>query len=433
MSGLILGISGVRGIVNSSFFPQDSLAFGLSFGNFLSGNIVIGRDTRRTCDLILNAFTSGFLSTGNSIINLGVVPTPTVLLNTYLLNKSGGVVVTASHNPLDWNGLKFNDKKGIFLSEEDVKELYRIYGREDFNFKSWEQVGIVEYDGDGLKRHIDRILGLVNVESIREKEFRVIFDGCFGALSSPAQQLLELLGCYVTIMDTKRNPEPLPSNLHKVRDACRMGDFDIGFASDMDGDRIAIITNEGEVPGEEYTLAMALSHIFKKRKGKVVTNLSTSRMVEYIAGNYVERTKVGEVNVVQKMREVGAIFGGEGNGGVIWPEMHLTRDGLSAISLILEYMAEEKESMSKLIKRLPFFYMKKEKVNKTGDIDFERLTKVLPDGELRDEDGLRIDYEDAFIHIRKSNTEDVIRIICEAEKEETCNMLIKKAKSLFVS
>ncbi|MCK4255815.1 phosphoglucosamine mutase, partial [candidate division WOR-3 bacterium] len=206
-----------------------------------------------------------------------------------------------------------------------------------------------------------------------------------------------------------------------------------GFASDMDGDRIAIITNEGEVPGEEYTLAMALSHIFKKRKGKVVTNLSTSRMVEYIAGNYVERTKVGEVNVVQKMREVGAIFGGEGNGGVIWPDMHLTRDGLSAVSLILEYMAEEKESISKLIKRLPFFYMKKEKVNKTGDIDFERLTKVLPDGELRDEDGLRIDYEDAFIHIRKSNTEDVIRIICEAEKEETCNMLIKKAKRMFVS
>jgi len=433
MSGLILGISGVRGIVNSSFFPQDSLAFGLSFGNFLSGNIVIGRDTRRTGDLILNAFASGFISSGNSIINLGIVPTPTVLLNTSLLDKNGGTVVTASHNPLDWNGLKFNYKDGLFLTEEEGKTLYGIYDRRDFNMVSWDKVGVIDYDRDGIKRHTERILGLIDVDRIREKQFRVIFDGCYGALSPPAKQLLTLLGCDVTIMDTKRDPEPIPLNLNEVRDACRMGDFDIGFASDMDGDRIAVITNEGEVPGEEYTLAMALSHIFKKRKGKVVTNLSTSRMVEYVAGNYVERTKVGEVNVVQKMREIGAIFGGEGNGGVIWPEMHLTRDGLSAISLILEYMAEEKESISKLIKRLPFFYMMKEKVDKTGDIDFERLTKVLPDGELRDEDGLRIDYEDAFIHIRKSNTEDVVRIICEAEKEVTCNILIKKAKSLFVS
>ncbi|OYD14735.1 hypothetical protein CH333_07330 [candidate division WOR-3 bacterium JGI_Cruoil_03_44_89] len=428
MPGLIFGVSGVRGVVNSSLFPQDSLALGLSLGNFISGDIVVGRDTRKTGDLILNAFVGGLLSTGNSVINLGIVPTPTVLLNTYLLRKSGGAVITASHNPLEWNGVKFNDRDGIFLSEEEVRALYEIFEKKDFRIAPWEEVGIMECDGNGVKRHIDRILGLIDVEKIRERRYKVIFDGCRGALCSPAEELLSLLGCSVKILESNREPEPVPSNLGEVRDACASGDFDIGFASDMDGDRIAVITEDGKVPGEEYTFALALSHIFKRKKGKVVTNLSTSRMAESIAGDYLIRTKVGEANVVRKMMEVEAVFGGEGNGGVIWPDMHPTRDGLSAISILLQYMAEEGEPVSKLIKRLPWYHMKKEKVEIGDKVDLERLIEHLPRGEVRREDGIRIDYGDAFIHIRRSNTEDVIRIICEAEREKTCEVLLERAR-----
>ncbi|MEA3431217.1 MAG: phosphoglucosamine mutase [candidate division WOR-3 bacterium] len=437
MSNLIFGVSGVRGVVNSSFFPQDSLELGLSFGSFVrrypsAGGIVVGRDTRRSGDLILNAFISGLLSTGNSVLNLGIVPTPTVLLNTHLLGKDGGAVITASHNPLEWNGVKFNDKSGIFLSENEVKALYKIYNNKEFRFALWEQVGIMEYDRDGVKRHIDRIFSLIDVEKIRERQFKVMFDGCHGALSTPAEKLLSLLGCSVKIIESNRNPEPVPSNLEEIQDACASGDFDIGFASDMDGDRIAVITEKGDIPGEEYTLALALSHISGKKKGKVVTNLSTSRMIDDIVGDYLVRTKVGEANVVKKMMEVGAVFGGEGNGGVIWPDMHPTRDGLSAISIILEYMADEREPISKLIKRLPSYFMVKEKIKIEGDIDIEGLVGLLPEGEIRREDGIRIDYEDAFIHIRKSNTEDVIRIICEAKRKEICKTLVEKTKSWLV-
>lgn len=428
MPGLIFGVSGVRGVVNSSLFPQDSLALGLSLGNFISGDIVVGRDTRKTGDLILNAFVGGLLSTGNSVTNLGIVPTPTVLLNTYLLRKSGGAVITASHNPLEWNGVKFNDEDGIFLSEEEVRALYEIYDRREFNMVPWEEVGIMEFDGNGVKRHIDRILGLIDVEKIRERRYKVIFDGCGGALCSPAEQLLSLLGCSVKILESNREPEPVPSNLGEIGDACAPGDFDIGFASDMDGDRIAVITEDGKIPGEEYTFALALSHIFKRKKGKVVTNLSTSRMAESIAGDYLIRTKVGEANVVRKMMEVEAVFGGEGNGGVIWPDMHPTRDGLSAISILLQYMAEEGEPVSKLIRRLPSYHMRKEKVEIGDKVDLEMLIEHLPRGEVRREDGIRIDYGDAFIHIRRSNTEDVMRIICEAEREKMCEVLLEKAR-----
>ncbi len=441
MPTLIFGVSGVRGVVNSSFFPQNSLELGLSFGSFIApypsadgsaGGIVVGRDTRRSGDLILNTFISGLLSTGNSVINLGIVPTPTVLLNTHLLGKDGGAVITASHNPLEWNGIKFNNKKGFFLSEDEVKTLYKIYNNKEFRFALWDRVGIMEYDRDGVKRHIDRIFSLIDVEKIKKRQFKVIFDGCHGALSTPAEKLLSLLGCDVRIIESNRNPEPVPTNLGEIADACGSGDFDIGFASDMDGDRIAVITEKGDIPGEEYTLALALSYISGKKKGKVVTNLSTSRMIDDIAGDYLIRTKVGEANVVKKMMEVRAVFGGEGNGGVIWPDMHPTRDGLSAISIILEYMADEREPISKLIKRLPSYYMMKEKIKAKGDIEIERLEGLLPKGEIRREDGIRVDYEDAFIHIRKSNTEDVVRIICEAKRKEICKTLIEKAKSILV-
>lgn len=433
MSGLIFGVSGVRGIVNSSFFPQHAFTLGQSFGRFISGDIVVGRDTRRTGDMILSAFVSGFLSSGNSITNLCIVPTPTVLLNAAILRKGGGAVITASHNPLDWNGLKFIGKDGIFLSEDDIGVLYGINNKGEFQSVSWDRVGRMECDDDGVKRHIGRILSLINVERIRSKRFRVIFDGGGGALSSPVGELLSLLGCDFKIINSKRDPEPLSANLMDIKGAFREDDFDIGFASDMDGDRIAVITEEGEVPGEEYTLPLALSHILKHKKGKVVTNFSTSRMVEHIVGASVERTKVGEANVVRKMRDIDAIFGGEGNGGVIWPDMHLTRDGLSAISLILDYMADENESISKLIKRFPSFYMRKEKIEVSGEFDLERLARYLPMGEVNYEDGLRIDYDDGFIHIRKSNTEGVIRIICETEREETCNKLIKEARKLLTT
>ncbi|MCD5383630.1 phosphoglucosamine mutase, partial [candidate division WOR-3 bacterium] len=426
MSDFIFSVSGIRGIVNSSLLPQDAVEIGLSFGSFISGDIVIGRDTRKTGDIILQGFISGFLSTGHYVINLGIVPTPTVLLNTSLLGESGGAVITASHNPPCWNGVKFNTKTGLFLSEREVTELKRIYRTRDFSFADWDRVGILGYDRDGIKRHIDRILGLIDVEKIRKREFKVIFDGGGGALSAPVKDLLSILGCSVKIIESNRDPEPLSSNLGEIRTICKSSNFDIGFASDMDGDRISVITEKGEAPGEEYTLAIALSHIFKKKKGKVVTNLSSSRMIDYIAGDYLVRTKVGEANVVRKMEEIGAVFGGEGNGGIIWPDMHPTRDGLSAISIILEYIADEREPISKLIKRLPLYYMKKEKIEIEDNLDIERVVRELPRGEVRDEDGIRIDYEDAFIHVRKSNTENVIRVICEAETEKICDNLIRR-------
>ncbi len=432
MSGLIFGVSGVRGIVNSSFFSQDSLAIGNSFGSFISGNIVLGRDTRRTGDLIINAFISGFLSSGHSIVNLGIVPTPTVLLNTSLLGMDGGAVVTASHNPYEWNGLKFNGREGTFLSEDDVVELYDIYNKGDFHAVGWDKVGVCERDEEGVSRHIDRILGLVDVGKIRDRCFRVIFDGCGGALSNPAKRLLKSLGCEVRLIYPDRDPEPLSSNLNEISEACKSGDFDVGFASDLDGDRIAVVTDEGKVPGEEYTLPLALSQVLKSKKGKVVTNLSTSKMVEYVAGDSVERTKVGETNVVKRMKDVDAVFGGEGNGGVIWPDMHMTRDGLSAISLILEYMVYEKQTISELIGRLPSLHIKKEKVEEPGEVDLERLAEYLPAGRLNYDDGLRVDFEEGFIHIRRSNTEHIIRIICETDKEETCDILIKKARTLLI-
>ncbi len=396
---LKISISGIRGISGDSLTDEVVSDFSKAFASFIKkGIIVIGRDPRPSGEKIKDIFILDLNSLGLDVIYLGICPTPTVQFMVKHLKADGGVVITASHNPAQWNGLKFVRKDGIFLNADEAGRLVRSY--EEKKFISSEKRGSVKIQESPLEPHINKVLQCVDVQSIIKKKFKVAIDSCNGAGSTITVKLLKKLGCDVVELNTKENgafphnPEPIPENLTGLCSKVRESQADIGFAQDADADRLAIVTEKGEAPGEEYTLAIAANHILEKLQTqsskskaqnklkipnpKIVTNLSTSMMVDDIAKKYgakVIRTKVGEVNVAEEMVEQKAVIGGEGNGGVMYPIIGYDRDSLIGIALILEALAASDKTISDIIDSLPKYSIVKKKVDCSSKAEVDSLLR----------------------------------------------------------
>jgi phosphomannomutase len=435
----MVSVSGVRGVVGDSLTPAIVQKYALAFGAVINKSpIIIGRDSRTSGPMITNILKGCLQATGCDVIDIGIVPTPTVQMEILHHKAAGGVAITASHNPSQWNGLKFMDSNGRFLSPEDASQVFRLADQEDFSLKNWKYVGSEAIDNGANKRHIRAILKLpfINISAIKKRKFAVAVDCVNGAGGLIVPQLLEKLGCVVIPINTDPNgkfahtPEPLPENLGQLKKAVKESKADIGFAVDPDVDRCAIVDNKGKPIGEEYTLALAVKFYLSKKLGSVVVNMSTSRASEDIARYYncpFVRSKVGEINVVQEMISQQAIIGGEGNGGVILPDLHLGRDAPLAVALTLQSVLESGETISDLVQSLPRYHMIKEKINIEGkdpDKIIKKLIDKLSGKKVNLLDGVKIDEEEFWVHLRKSNTEPIIRIIAEAKTKNQANSIV---------
>ena len=444
-STLMIGISGVRGIVGESLTPQLLIHLGEAFGTYLdSGRVVVGRDTRVSGEMVKHSVFAGLLATGCPIVDVGVCPTPSLTLMIEEIGAAGGIMISASHNPIQWNALKFFRADGGYLTDLEARQLLDLYYQGEFRKARWHEIQDVSTDARAVEVHARRVLSVVDVEKIRKRAFRVALDCCNGAGSEVTLRVLNELGCRIESIHCEmdglfpHDPEPTFLNLG---DLCRLvekGDVDVGFAQDPDADRVAIVDETGRFIGEEYSLALAARHLLAKRAGTVVANVSTSRAVDDVAraaGCRVERVPVGEVNVAERMRELDSPVGGEGNGGVIDPRVHYGRDSLAGIALTLEFMAETGKSLSDLVNAIPRYHMVKTKV----DCDRPRAQEILrrvreeyADAEINLSDGVRIDWPDAWVHLRGSNTEPVLRVIAEAAGEPRARALadefVAKAK-----
>lgn len=431
-SRLMMSVSGVRGVVGETFTPELIVKAGSALAKFAGyGRIVIGRDTRPTGETISKALESVLVLSGCDVINLGIVPTPTAGLMIRELKAAGGIVITASHNPVEWNAFKFMNSRGIFLNSADIKKLF-TYMEGDFKYVKWNKTGKVTSDNTSHKVHISKVINAVHRDRIRKKRYKVVLDSVNGAGSEITLKLLSELNCRIIPLycdmhaGFPRGAEPLPENLKDLSKAVKQYKADIGFAQDPDADRLAIVNENGEPIGEENTLSLVVEHILSRKKGGVVINLSTTKAIEDIAGKYgvkVKRTKVGEINVVDEMLKTRALIGGEGNGGVISPAVHPGRDSLAGIGYILEMMTERGSTISELVCNLPQYVMRKGKVALENPESSSQLIKKISaqfKGERTSNiDGLRIDFtrhaefKGGWVHLRSSNTEPVFRIIAE--------------------
>jgi phosphomannomutase len=444
---LIVSVSGVRGIVGDTLTPYEIIRFTGAFAKFCSGEkIMVGRDTRIHSEMISKIVIGTLLFMGYEVVDLGICPTPTIQLAVEHSDSDGGVMITASHNPSEWNGLKFLSSEGIFLTPEQHKKFIEIANSDNFNFAKWNKIGKLFNDETFIEQHIERILKIdfIDLEKIRSRNFKVVVDCINGAGSKIVPMLLEKFGCEVIKLNCDGNgifthePEPLPENLTELCETVRKTGADFGIAVDPDADRVVFVTEKGEPFGEEYTIVQAVKIALEKKKSlpekNIVVNLSTTKAVDEIAKKYganVYRSPVGEINVVKKMKETKAIIGGEGSGGVILPDVHYGRDSLVGIALILQNLVEFGGKISEFKDSLPKFEMVKAKINIAGinpDEILKRAIDLFKDSEINTEDGVRVDFEDAWIHIRKSNTEPILRIISEARTKQDAENLIKKLK-----
>ena len=426
-STLIISPSGVRGVVGKGLTPGIVTNLASAFGELMGGEILVGYDTRTSNNMFKYAVFSGLLSVGCKIVDLGVCPTPSLQFMVKETGANGGIAITGSHNPPEWNALKFVRSDGLFLFPEEGERLIEIYREGNIRRSAWNSLGSVLKDNSAISRHIKRILEVVNVDRIRGKNFKVAIDACCGAGAIASPLLLEKLGCDVITLNCNTTgmfphpPEPTPANL---RDLCRVvkeAGADVGFAHDADADRLALVSEKGEAISEEYTLVMVTKSILQKSKGFVVTNICSSQAVDDIAGEFgcpVKRTPVGDVYVSRCMRDCGAVIGGEGNGGVIFPPVNYARDGMTALALVLDYLASENIPISSVIDSLPSYYMFKRKIKNPG-INLDRLKHKLSrefnSSKLDFLDGIKIWFPEGWVHIRASGTEPVLRIIGESK------------------
>ena len=448
MDQLMIGVSGVRGVIGRSLTPELVTRFSLAFGTYMkAGTVVVGRDTRNSGAMVAHSVHAGLMAAGCTIIDVGVNTTPSCSLSIVDLRADGGIVVSGSHNPAEWNALKFFKRTGICLNETEAAELLDIYYQGNFRGVSHDKLKPERYDSDAGQRHLNRVLAVTDGEIIRARRPKVVLDSCNGAGSLVTPSLLEALGCDVVKIHCNpgepfpHNPEPIFIHLGDLCTRVTEVGADIGFAQDSDADRVAIVDENGHFIGEEYSLALAVAAVLPKRPGKVVANLSSSRMAEDIASRHgceLLRCKVGEVNVAERMMELDAVIGGEGNGGVIDPRVHHGRDSLSGMALALQYMAETGKRTSELVADIPHYHMKKTKITCTRDVALELVHRVIAENaeaRLNTEDGVRIDWDDAWIHIRPSATEPAVRIIGEATTEQRiddlCDTFARKAQALL--
>ena len=445
MGRLMISVSGVRGVVGEGLDPITVAKFGAAFGTFLGkgSTVVVGRDTRTSGEMVKSLAVGGLLSTGCRVIDVGICPTPTIQMAVLHHKADGGVAVTASHNPAEWNALKFVGSDGVFLDRDEGERLLSIYndpGR--FRYARWDEIKPVERDDGAIERHVGAVLEFVDAGAIKGRRFRVAVDCCNGAGALVIPELLRRLGCEVVAIHCEptglfpHDPEPVAMNISELCRVVAESGADVGFAFDADVDRLAIVADGGEPLGEEMTLALTVDHFLSsRRKGPVVTNVSTTMAVDEVArrhGCEVIRAPVGEVNVCKAMREHGAVIGGEGNGGVIVPDVHLGRDAVVGAALILEYMAASGEPVSALASRIPRYFMLKEKVPLPEGASREGLlseVRALFGGmDLDLTDGVKVFYEDGWLHIRPSGTEPVARVIVEAESEARARELAEEGR-----
>lgn len=437
---LIKSISGIRGIVGKTLNKTVVNSYSNIFSSIQPiGDILLARDTRPHGKKLYESILKTLTLIGRNVVDCGIIPTPTAQFIIKQEKLSGGIVVTASHNPVEWNGLKFLDSDGCFLNANKMEKLLS----ENPKPTNLNKLGYIIESKSAYKNHIQNILELncIDIDKIRNKKFKVVVDTVNGAAYKALPEILEKLNCntikiYCNNDGTfPRGTEPTPSNLKDLSNAVIKNNADIGFATDPDADRLAIVDNHGNAIGEESTLVLALESYLKyyKDSQKIVTNLSSSMAVDAIAHRYnstVERSSVGEINVVEKMKEISSSIGGEGNGGVILEESHLGRDSLVASILILNHLAQSNLSIDKIVDNIPVYRMIKDKIALKNDINFEYVKKIFKNEKVTfiEFDGLKIIWESKWIHIRKSNTEPIIRIISEANNYNEAKALINLLK-----
>jgi len=433
---LIRSASGLRGIAKDHFTPElidNYISAFISTQNIKS--CVIGRDGRPSGKQISQWVIDSFHKNGINVENCGLATTPTMQVMTEKEHFDGGIVITASHNPSEYNGLKFLQTDGTFLSPEQCEELFKAVDR-NVSIDPPDSLGVVSDYSTANEEHIDKVLAAkcIDTDNIRKNNFKVVIDAVNGAGSFILPMLCERLNCEVITMNCSgdgyfsRIPEPLAENLDALEQKVLEVGADIGFATDPDGDRLSIVSNKGKAIGEEYTLVLAVKNYLNFQESMVVTNLSTSMMLDNITNKTI-RTRIGEAHVVQKMNELNISIGGEGNGGVILKEVHLGRDSLVAVSMILSLLSNSGKSISDEIDSIPKYLMVKDKILLNSKIDFDSLESIFDCDEINRLDGIKFSWSDKWIHIRKSNTEPIIRIFAEAPTKDEVDELVNTLKN----
>ena len=441
---LIKSISGIRGTiggeVGENLTPIDIVKFTIAYTRFIASKneakrlkIVVGRDARISGEMVNDIIEGTLLGCGADVINVGLCTTPGTEMAVITHKADGGIIITASHNPKQWNALKLLNEKGEFLNDKEGKQVLALAEQEDFLFPDVDTIGKVILREDFNPTHIEQVLALnlVDVEKVKARKFKVVVDAVnsIGGVVIPA--LLEKLGCEVVKINCEpnghfaHNPEPLPQNLTEISEVIVREGADLGVVVDPDVDRLALVNEDGTMFGEEYTLVAVADYILSHTKGNTCSNLSSSRALSDITtahGGEYAASAVGEVNVVTKMKEVGAVIGGEGNGGVIYPELHYGRDALVGVALFLTYLAEMNCTMTQLRLRYPAYFASKNKIELTPAIDVDKVLATIKERyaheRVNDIDGVKIDFLPYWVHLRKSNTEPIIRIYTEAKTQE---------------
>ena len=448
---LIKSISGIRGTiggrVGEGLSPLDIVKFTAAYATLIrkrdniSKKIVVGRDARISGEMVRNIVAGTLIGMGFDVIDIGLATTPTTELAVTMEKAAGGIIITASHNPKQWNALKLLNEKGEFLNASEGNEILKIAEDEAFDFTSVDELGKVKTDDTYTKKHIDHVLALklVDVDAIRKADFTVAIDTVNSVGGIVLPELLKALGVNRVIeLNTEptgifaHNPEPLPQHLTEIAGMVKTEKADVGFVVDPDVDRLAIITEKGEMFGEEYTLVAVADYILSHTPGNTVSNMSSTRALRDVTemhGNSYAASAVGEVNVVAKMKETNAVIGGEGNGGIIYPESHYGRDALVGIGLFLTQLAKSGKTVSGLRAEYPAYFMAKQRLDLTPDTDIDALLssikKKYADYPVNDIDGVKVDFPDSWVHFRKSNTEPIIRIYTEAPTQEKAEELAK--------
>lgn len=449
---LIKSISGIRGTIGGptgdTLNPLDIVKFTSAYATFISrksqgrsGKIIVGRDARISGEMVKNVVCGTLMGMGYDVINIGLATTPTTELAVRMSGADGGIIITASHNPRQWNALKLLNSEGEFLTAADGKEVLDIADKEDFCYADVDHLGHYMEDASYDDRHIQNVLDLelVDTDAIRQARFTVCVDAINSVGGIILPKLLERLGVGYKILngnangDFVHNPEPLEKNLTGIMDEMKRHRYDLGIVVDPDVDRLAFICENGTMFGEEYTLVSVADYVLSHTPGNTVSNLSSTRALRDVTqqhGGVYTAAAVGEVNVTTKMKEVGAVIGGEGNGGVIYPESHYGRDALVGIALFLSLLAHKECKASELRRQYPNYFIAKNRIDLTPQTDVDailvKVKEMYKDEQVNDIDGVKIDFADSWVHLRKSNTEPIIRVYSEASTMEEADALGKK-------
>jgi phosphomannomutase len=448
---LMVSVSGVRGKVGETLTPEIVARFAAAFGSYLKSErrsrplVVVARDSRTSGPMLVRAVIAALQSVGCDVRDVGMAPTPTALYAIRHHQADGAIVVTASHNPVEWNALKFASAEGMFLDAEQAPRMREFLDESRIRRASWDHLGDVEADSAGVARHLDAVLRIpfLDIDGLRRRRFKVALDCVHGAGAVLLPKLLHELGCELVGIGLDpdglfpREPEPVAANLGDLERLVRDSGADVGFATDPDADRLSVVSNDGHAIGEDFTLAFAAMVVLRHAKGPVVTNLSTSRLLEDVAaaaGVPLVRAAVGEINVARKMEAEHAAIGGEGNGGVILPGVHLTRDSAVATALVLQLLLETDKTVSEIVRSQPAYTIVKDKLPRdAGSLEaaFTRLESSLGAPETDRQDGLRLAWPEQrrWLHLRASGTEPILRIIAEAPDAASARELVERARS----